>query len=477
MSRTRARTQKKKVTAATDEGSHVRSWSPRHLSSEGPRYLAVVDALERDIQEGRLLDGHRLPPHRELALHLGLSIGTVSKAYQQAELRGIASGHVGQGTFVRRAPARVDTMGESESINLALNVPPIGSEASVLSAALSEIARQRYLAPLLDYHPHGGITKHREVIASFISREGLSVKAERVFLCNGAQHAIDIALRLVNARCSDIMVESLTYSGFKALAAGNTQQLLPIAMDDEGVIPEVLEATAKRTKARVLYTMPTLQSPTARTMSVSRRQAIAEIAERLELWIIEDDVYGFFHVSRPPALAQLAPDRCIYLTSYSKCVAPGFRLGALVVPYNFIQQVDLLLHGSTWFVTPLLTEVASRMIQTGKLDELISERRRQAIDRYNVFTSVFPHTEKLKYPPFFGWLPLPPQWNAASFANAAQRIGIQVTPPVASLVDVTDPHAVRICLGAPKELGQLASALRLLKQVVEKKPSDVLSVA
>ncbi|TIV11523.1 MAG: GntR family transcriptional regulator, partial [Mesorhizobium sp.] len=70
-------------------------WRPRQLAAKGPRYLALVDALEQDIADGRLSDGDRLPPHRDLARELSLSVGTVSKAYQEAEQRGIVSGHVG----------------------------------------------------------------------------------------------------------------------------------------------------------------------------------------------------------------------------------------------------------------------------------------------------------------------------------------------------------------------------------------------
>ncbi|RWE72782.1 MAG: GntR family transcriptional regulator, partial [Mesorhizobium sp.] len=96
-------------------------WRPRQLASEGPRYLALVNALEQDIADGRLSDGDRLPPHRDLARELSLSVGTVSKAYQAAEQRGIVSGHVGQGTFVRRrSAARAEAATGHEPVNLAL---------------------------------------------------------------------------------------------------------------------------------------------------------------------------------------------------------------------------------------------------------------------------------------------------------------------------------------------------------------------
>lgn len=453
-------------------------WRPRLLSPEGPRYLALVNALEQDIGDGRLADGDRLPTHRDLARELGLSIGTVSKAYQEAEQRGIVSGHVGQGTFVRRrARARTVQPPAHEPINMALNVPAEGSETEVLSGLFTEVARPGDLAPLLRYHPHGGVRQHREVIAASLSDHAFTVDPERLFLCNGAQHAIDIALRLTARPGDGILVDALTYSGFKAIAAAGHFELVPVEMDDEGINPDALERACRLSGARVLYCMPTLQSPTARTMSLARRRRIAEVAEQFDLAIIEDDVYGFFFPERPVPIAALAPGRSFYITSYSKCVAPGFRLGTMTVPPEYRAEAELFLHASSWFVTPMLGEVAVRLIESGKFDALVRERRQQAIDRYRVFSNIFPAAGKLRFPAFYGWLPLPPEWSAGRFTAAARGQGILVTPPIASMVGESDPAAVRICLGAPKDLADLTQALQTLHTIIARQPVNVVSVA
>ncbi|WP_201836504.1 PLP-dependent aminotransferase family protein [Microvirga zambiensis] len=454
------------------------SWLPGQLSPEGPRYLALVNALEHDVNEGRLPDGSRLPAHRELAQQLGLSVGTVAKAYQEAEQRGIISGRVGHGTFVRRrGPGRDEASARREAVNMALNVPAHGRETEILSGLLAEVSEVRELAPLLDYHPHGGIRQHREVIAASVSGGSFTVDPTRLFLCNGAQHAIDIALRLVARPGDAVLVDSLTYSGFKAIAAANHLSLVPVAMDGEGADPDALETACRTSGAKVFYCMPTLQSPTARTMSLARRRRIAELADELDLTIIEDDVYGFFLPERPVSLTELAPERSFYVTSYSKCVAPGFRLGTLTVPAGFTDKTELLLHASSWFVAPVLSEMAVRLIESGRLDELVRERRQQAIERYRVFSGIFPAAERLKFPPFYGWLPLPPDWTAVGFASATRRHNILVTPPIASTVDDTDPGAIRICLGGAKDLTELSSALYTLNEIIARPPMNVFSVA
>ncbi|PDT44049.1 transcriptional regulator [Sinorhizobium fredii] len=453
-------------------------WRPRQLTSEGPRYLALAQALEQDIANGRLSDGDRLPAHRDLARELGLSVGTVSKAYQKAELRGIVSGHVGQGTFVRRRTfARAEATVRHEPVDLALSTPTEGNESQILSALFGEVVRECDLAPLLRYHPHGGMWKHREIIAASLSDSRFTVEPAQLFLCNGAQHAIDIALRLVAKPGDSILVDAFTYSGFKAIAVASHLNLVPVEMDEEGLDPEALKQACSGSGARTLYCMPTLQSPTARTMSLARRRRIAELAEELDVAVIEDDVHGFFFPERPAPIASLAPGRTFYLTSYSKCIAPGFRLGTLTVPTAYVGQTDLLLHASAWFVAPMLSEAVVRLLQNGKLDELLRERRREAQERYRVFLDVFPEAAKLQFPAFYGWLPLPPKWSADQFAAAARSRDIIVTPPIASAASDANPLGVRICLGAPKDLKELSAALQVLCDILARQPVNVVSVA
>lgn len=451
-------------------------WLPRDLAPSGPRYQALLNALERDIQSGQLSEGQRLPSRRDLAAQLGLSVGTVNKAYHEAEQRRLISAHVGQGTFVRRIRALSTVKSAGDLVNLALNVPAMGPENDILSTTFYEVTQPHELAPLLVYGPHAGVMQHRVAIAAWMSEGILQTDPTKLFICNGAQHAIDIAVRLLTRQGDHILVDELTYSGFKAVAAANRQILVSVAMDSEGTIPESLEAAHRKTGAQTFYTMPTLQSPTARTMSLARRKAIASVAEKFNLWIIEDDVYGFFYKDRPVALAALMPHRTLYITSYSKCIAPGFRLGTLSVPSKMIDEANVFLHGSAWFANSMLSEVLVRLIDDGRLEALIDERRRAACDRYRVFTSVFEEVEKLSCPPFFGWLPLPRNWSANDFVAMAQGGGILVTPAASSSVGTQDPRGVRICLGGPKDLTDLEASLRNLARLLER-GRPVFSVA
>src|SRR5579871_5145025 len=108
-------------------------WIPILSESDGPRYLALVQSLENDVQSGALKPGTRLLPQRDMANHLGLSVGTVSRAYAEAEARGLISGEVGRGTFVQRRRPPATTRGSvQDTVNLALNVPPSTGEDELI---------------------------------------------------------------------------------------------------------------------------------------------------------------------------------------------------------------------------------------------------------------------------------------------------------------------------------------------------------
>ena len=156
-------------------------WVPTLVSIQGPRYLAFVLALEADIASGRVKPGMRLLPQRDMAQRLDLSVGTISKAYAEAEQRGLISGEVGRGTFVQRRRPEARGHGTSDTtINLALNVPPYTGEDDVIASALSEIVADGEMSNLLGYLPHQGLRRHREAMATWLASLGMTADADHL---------------------------------------------------------------------------------------------------------------------------------------------------------------------------------------------------------------------------------------------------------------------------------------------------------
>jgi DNA-binding transcriptional MocR family regulator len=168
-------------------------WVPALASFPGPRYLAFVAALEADVASGRVKPGMRLLPQRDMAERLEVSVGTISKAYTEAEQRGLIAGAVGRGTFVQRRRPEAHVPGSSEAtINLALNVPPYTGEDDVISSALAEIVADGEMSNLLGYLPHQGLPRHREAMAQWLASLGVTVDADHLFITHGGQHALSI---------------------------------------------------------------------------------------------------------------------------------------------------------------------------------------------------------------------------------------------------------------------------------------------
>src|SRR5512144_793969 len=131
-------------------------WSPRLEGRSGPRYLAIVDALNEDVSSGTLLEGARLPTHRDLAEQLGVTVGTVSRAYAEAARRGLLSGEVGRGTFVRSEAPPVEA---AAPIDLGQNHPPEPAgqpHRRALLATLGALTSRFDAGSLLDYPTAGG---------------------------------------------------------------------------------------------------------------------------------------------------------------------------------------------------------------------------------------------------------------------------------------------------------------------------------
>ena len=152
-------------------------WSPQLEGTKGPRYLAIVEALAQDFASGRLGPGSRLPTHRDLAERLGVTVGTVSRAYAEAARRGLVSGEVGRGTFVRGSGDPSDPGAEAEGVvDLGQNHPPdppSQPQRAALLDALASLTARRDAGRLLDYPAAGGDAADREAGASWIGRSGV----------------------------------------------------------------------------------------------------------------------------------------------------------------------------------------------------------------------------------------------------------------------------------------------------------------
>ncbi len=445
-------------------------WVPTLPQDGSPRYAAFVAALEADIVSGQVKPGMRLLPQREMAQRLSLSVGTISKAYAEAELRGLISGEVGRGTFVqRRRPEQRNGLGATNgSVNLALNVPPYTGEDEIIAAVLANIAAEGDLANLLGYMPHQGLLRHREAIAGWIGSLGVRISPDHLFITHGGQHALAVALGMVATNGHTVLTETFTYSGMIALSAQNGYQLRGVATDAYGLIPDALDDAFRETGARVLFSMPTLQTPTGAVMSEERRDAVAEIIRKHDAYLVEDDAYAFLFAVPPRTISSRIPDRSFYVVSLAKCLAPGLRIAAMIVPEAFRDRCNNGVRATGWMATPLMAEVAARLIHNGALNEQVRRKREKATIRNAIADRALGDwlPPLLSQPGFHRWLPLPAGRMLNSLITQAAQAGITLAPPGALQQVDRGTLGVRLCLGHPSE-ADLERALVELRRILE----------
>ena len=458
-------------------------WRPDLRHRSGPRYRAIADAVADDVARGALEEGARLPTHRDLAAVLGVTVGTVSRGYAEAQRRGLISGEVGRGSFVRRDRARgldlgMPARGEPVLVDLSLNFPVGEVEDRELAKALAALGRTKDLARLLEYLPHAGMTRHREAGAAWVARSGTPAHAAQIIVCSGAQHGLAIALAALTAPGDVVLTEALTYPVFKTLAGLLRLKVQGLVMDEQGIVPEAVEAACKSSAPKILYCIPTIQNPTAIVMPETRRRRLAAVAQAHGLTILEDDIYGLLPADRPPPLARHAPESTVYVTSLSKTIAPGLRIGYLCAPRPLIERMIPAIAATTWMAPPLMAEIASRWIDNGTADAILRRKRAQAAERQKLAARILKTSGSDAHPSGYHlWLPLPEPWRGADFATRLRERGVAVTPAEVFVAgSAKAPPAVRLCLGAARTADRLERALRVVAGMLEGTHQPELSV-
>lgn len=445
-----------------------------------PRYQAIAAELAQSILSGQLVAGEKLPPHRVLAKRLGVTTGTISRAYARLEQLALAQARVGDGTYVRNLDAAnleppADTV--APAVDMAQNVAIPTEDTAALLRAMAALAQSpAHAALVLKYQPEAGHQRHRSAGAQWLKRFGTSGAWNRVMVTHGAQHALAGVLRTIARPGDTLLTESLSYPGLLALARGMRLQVVGIEMDEQGLLPDALERSAQNFNCRMLYCSPTLHNPTTGTMSMARREAIAAVVRRRNLLLMEDVVHAAALRQPPPALSTLVPDQSFLLASFSKVMAPGLRVGYLEAAPQWLDKVAASIRTDCWMVAPLMPEIATLWLENGDAEHLIQLQRERIAERLSIaheclaglgmrWAPDFPHV----------WLPLPEPWRAGQYAATLRHAGVLVRTMDHFAVGRTPaPHAVRLSLNVPTTLEQLRSGLQTVAAVLNNPPSAVM---
>lgn len=376
---------------------------PLDRSGAAAMHRQVYDALRCAILGGGFAPGARLPSTRALAGDLGVSRTTVLQAFDRLLSEGYVTARAGGGTRVAAAlPTRVVTTGGSRRTPAALGSAPAGAAPGgvapggvapggvapghATSAAPPALSRagHAYLGavkrgrpdyghvrpfalgvPALDHFParvwarlvarrwrhdaatmlhytdECGYRPLREAIAQYaMTARGVRCTADQVIVVNGAQHGIDLIARLLLDPGDEAWVESPGYRPVRAALQATGARLVDVPVDQHGL--DVADGVRRAPAARLAYVTPSYQAPLGVALSLERRLALLDWAERAGAWIVEDDYNGEFRYDTHPLPAVQGLDRggrVLYVGTFSKTLAPGLRIGYLVVPPPLVEPI------------------------------------------------------------------------------------------------------------------------------------------
>ncbi|KXJ56868.1 MAG: GntR family transcriptional regulator [Thalassospira sp. Nap_22] len=475
-------------------------WFPKLDEAGGPVYRQIAQAIRKAVKDGSLKPGDRLPTHRDLAYQLGVTVGTVTRSYREAERLGLVAGEVGRGTYVLdniqseldmaatapipmaftnnltqlarstgTAPSTNSQSNETEDtgpINFRMNCPLPPREGRIRET-LIEVATTMSTDDMVSYKSEYGVAHQREALAFSAGRLGLDDNPERVLPTAGVQHGMTVSL-LATVRPGDLVLcEELTYPNLRSLANLLQFRLRGVAMDDDGIMPDAIENMCRTQSPRAIYLMPTLHNPLCSTMSQKRRIEIAEILRKYDLTLIEDGIYHFLDPDAPPPLSCFAPERSIYLDGVSKSIGGGLRVGYIHAPGEMIGKLASAIRSTCWMVSTINLELVTRMIMDGSLAQFEAWHREEAAKRLAIVLGTLKGYDIRFHPTNYHiWLELPEHIDTSELVMDAANNGVLLTAAQQFAVGHV-PRGMRLCFGAERSPERLRRGVQIVDRLLQ----------
>lgn len=454
------------------------NWRPILEARRGvTKHKALTDRIIADIVSGRLPPDSRMPTHRDLARSLDLSVQTVSQSYREAERLGYLRGEVGRGTFVRsrvteRANSFILDRPEQEIVDLSIIRAVYTEQHEEASRAVFATLAAGETAPFMrPCRPIAGLDHHRAAARGWLAQFGLEVALERILITNGAAHAVFLALAAIVRPGDVVLTEDLTDHGIIGLASVLGFTLRGLETDAEGILPEAFAAACQAGKITALALIPTLGNPTSHVGGVARREAIADIAARHGVFVVEDEVCRPLVAEPLPAITSMIPDLGFYATSFTKSVLTGLRVGYLVVPPAYSIRVASILRVTSWSAVPLPAEIASRWIEDGTALALLRRQRQEIATRQAIVRAQLgAHVAQSHPASLCVWLRVPAHWTETGLMLALAQRRIAVTPAEPFQAGEIRRGGIRLCIGGHLTHDALAEALGKIRTTCEQLP-------
>ncbi|WP_432667249.1 PLP-dependent aminotransferase family protein [Wukongibacter baidiensis] len=435
-----------------------------------PIYLQIKNQIRDMIFSNAIVEGFSLPPERKLAEVLGVNRSTVIKAYQELKADGLIGSHVGKGTVVlpqifskssfdeKQANPMpwYQLFNETTTINnghIISDIMEVASYKDIISLAggipapdlypIKEIEGiqsklfKNHGKDLLLQSPVEGYYPLRESISSLLRNRQIEVSPREVMVLSGSQQGLDFAARIFIRPGDTVIVEEPTFFGAIQLFRAAGARVIGVPIDENGIRTDILEPLLVRHKPKFIYTLPTFQNPSGVTMSLERRYELLNLAYQYQIPILEDDPYGeirYDGISIPPLKALDRHGYVMYLSTFSKVLCLGLRVGWIVAPQQVLSKFAYLKQITDLHVNTPSQWILDRFIRKGLYEKHIKLIGKEyafkrnvmieALERYKVQDIVWNEPEG----GYYIWCRLPKNITQTKLIAKASNKGVVYVP-------------------------------------------------
>jgi len=358
-------------------------------------------------------------------------------------------------------------------VDLTRSIPPVPPELQACFArTLATLARQQNLDVLVRTSTPGGTDEDRRIGAEWLTpRFGEALDPQRVLLTNGTQSALVLLLQHLVRPGRVVLAERLTYGVLPEVARVAGVKVVGVDIDSDGLIPEAADEMCQVHDVGAIYCNPTFHNPTTSTMPLARRHALARVARKHRIFLIEDDPIGRLYDNLPPPLAALAPDVTWHLCGLTKCIAQAMRLAHVVAPdaasaQKFIGSHARLTH---WVAAPLVASFVIELIRSGQAADIAQWIATENTARERLVRQILGCHGAVTQPRSpHAWLPLPPSMTQQEIVTTLESRDVLVRS--AKLFAVDDhpaPEAIRLSLSSPLQRADVERALSTIASVIQ----------
>jgi DNA-binding transcriptional MocR family regulator len=316
--------------------------------------------------------------------------------------------------------------------------------------------------------PVEGIPEFQSIGAEWLSISEYPITPSRIVFGVSGHHILTSILLSHTKAGQAIACDPVTYNGWINIIRHTERRHVPIFGDEQGMLPEALDAAAKKELIWGVFLMPSLHNPSTAVMGIERRKAIVEVCKANDLWIIDDDAYRFLNPDAVASFAHLYPEKSFWVQSLTKPLFPSIKTALAVAPESSVSLLNEALRVVGHQPSPLTLPWVMSLLSSKKIESVLNAKRTVAKKRQILAKQLLSEFKfQTMESSFHVWLSLPEGWSSASANQALRNVGVGIVPGINYSVDSMDPKKIRIALAGEEH--SVTRGLEILaKELVSK---------